>query len=94
MTFRGMVPHGANEDIRVSLGATPVINLTGTLTTLGGISARPEAIAAAAAIMGKGVDIVELQASASRAVAEVTGAEAGFVSACTRQASAWRWRGR
>ena len=50
MTFAGMIGHGANEDIRVSLGATPVINLTGTLTTLGGISARPEAIAAAAAI--------------------------------------------
>ncbi len=83
MTFAGMIGHGANEDIRVSLGATPVINLTGTLTTLGGISARPEAIAAAAAIMGKGVDIVELQAAASRAIAEVTGAEAGFVSACS-----------
>ena len=83
MIFAGMIGHGANEDIRVSLGATPVINLTGTLTTLGGISARPEAIAAAAAIMGKGVDIVELQAAASRAIAEVTGAEAGFVSACS-----------
>lgn len=83
MTFAGRTPHGANEDIRVTLGATPVINLTGTLTTLGGISARPEAIAAAAAIMGKGVDIVELQASASRTIAAVTGAEAGFVSACS-----------
>ena len=60
-----------------------MINLTGTLTTLGGISARPEAIAPPAAIMGKGVDIVELQARASRAIADVTGAEAGFVSACS-----------
>lgn len=70
-------------DIRVRLGAGAVINLTGTLTTLGGISARPEAIAAAAEIMGQGVVMVDLQAAASRVIAEVTGAEAGFVSACS-----------
>ncbi len=73
----------ARTDIRERLGATPVINLTGTLTTLGGINARPEAIAAAAEIMACGVDIVELQAAASRLIAAVTGAEAGFVSACS-----------
>lgn len=72
-----------DDDIRLVFGVTPVINLTGTLTTLGGASARPEAIAAAAAIMGRGVDIVELQACASRTIAEATGAEAGFVSACS-----------
>jgi D-glucosaminate-6-phosphate ammonia-lyase len=83
MTFAGKALQGANLDIRAGLGATAVINLTGTLTTLGGISARPEAIDAAAAIMGKGVDIVELQTCASRAIADVTGAEAGFVSACS-----------
>ena len=83
MTFAGKKPEGESVDIRVSLGATPVINLTGTLTTLGGISARPEAIEAAAEIMGSGVDIVELQACASRVIADVTGAEAGFVSACS-----------
>jgi L-seryl-tRNA(Ser) seleniumtransferase len=78
--------HGSNSahaDIRVRLGADPVINLTGTLTTLGGISARPEAAEAAAAIMRLGVDIVQLQAAASAAIAEATGAEAGFISACT-----------
>ena len=42
---------GESVDIRVRLGVSPVINLTGTLTTLGGISARAEAIEAAAAIM-------------------------------------------
>ena len=80
-----MDTYGRNEhtDIRVRLGAKPVINLTGTLTTLGGISARPEAIAAAAAIMGHGVDIAELQARASEVVARVTGSEAGFISACS-----------
>jgi len=73
----------AGDDIRPRLGATPVINLTGTLTTLGGVSARREAIEAAASIMGRGVDIVELQACASKIIAECTGAEAGFVSACS-----------
>jgi D-glucosaminate-6-phosphate ammonia-lyase len=70
-------------DIRGRLGVRPLINLTGTLTAFGGISARPEAIEAAAAIMARGVDIVELQARASQVVAEVTGAEAGFVAACS-----------
>lgn len=70
-------------DIRERLGASPVINLTGTLTSLGGINVRPEAIAAAAEIMACGVDMVELQAAASRIIAKVTGAEAGFVSACS-----------
>lgn len=83
MTIARTTPAGESADIRVRLGASPVINLTGTLTTLGGISARPEAIEAAAAMMGRGVDIVELQACASRAIARFTGAEAGFISACS-----------
>lgn len=72
-----------DDDIRLRFGARPVINLTGTLTALGGISARPEAIDAAAAMMSRGVDITELQACASRLIAEATGAEAGFVAACS-----------
>lgn len=72
-----------SDDIRIRLGTEAVINLTGTLTTLGGISARPEAIAAAAEILGRGVDIVGLQAAASRTIAEIMGTEAGFVSACS-----------
>src|SRR3954471_4752503 len=83
MTVAGRNSNSDNADIRVRLGVNPVINLTGTLTTLGGISARPEAIAAAGEMMGRGVDIVELQACASRVIADITGAEAGFVSACS-----------
>ncbi len=74
---------GGTVDVRVRFGARAVINLTGTLTALGGISARPEAIAAAAEMLARGVDIVELQACASRIIAEATGAEAGFVAACS-----------
>ncbi|OSQ55742.1 hypothetical protein MCRY_20185 [Marivita cryptomonadis] len=74
---------GDSTDIRVRLGVSPLINLTGTLTTMGGISARTEAIEAAAAMMGHGIDMVELQAAASKIIADATGAEAGFVSACS-----------
>jgi L-seryl-tRNA(Ser) seleniumtransferase len=83
MTATARAPEKQAGDIRERLGVEPVINLTGTLTTLGGINARPEAIEAAAEILGFGVDMVELQAAASRAIAKATGAEAGFVSACS-----------
>lgn len=83
MTHADKIVTGDNADIRTRLGVSPLINLTGTLTTMGGISARPEAIKAAAAMMGHGVDMLELQAAASRIIAQATGAEAGFVSACS-----------
>lgn len=70
-------------DVRRRLGVRPLINLTGTLTTHGGISASPEAIEAAAAIMSRGVDMLELQAAASRIIARTTGTETGFVAACS-----------
>ena len=74
---------GKTDDIRRALGVRPVINLTGTLTTMGGISAGAEASAAAAEMLRHGVDIVELQARASQIISEVTGAEAGFIAACS-----------
>lgn len=70
-------------DVRRRLGVRPLINLTGTLTTHGGVSACPEAIEAAANIMSRGVDILELQAAASRIIVRASGAEAGFVAACS-----------
>ena len=73
----------ASSDIRLRLGVRPVINLTGTLTSLGGIRVIPEAAQAAVEMMDYGVDMVELQAQASRIIARVTGAEAGFVAGCT-----------
>ncbi len=75
--------HESYGDLGGWLGLRPLVNLTGTLTTHGGISACPEAVEAAAVMMRRGVDIVELQARASRIIAEATGAEAGFVAACS-----------
>src|SRR6185312_3937120 len=62
-------------------GLKPVVNVSGTMTSLGASIAVPEAIDAATAIMPRFVQMSELHARASRAVAEATGAEAGFITA-------------
>lgn len=62
---------------------TPVINASGTMTSLGASRVVPEAIAAAAAIQSEFVRIDELQARACRVIARLTGAEAGCVTACS-----------
>ena len=74
MTVRGPLEHYA---------LTPVINVSGTMTMLGASRVVPEAIEAGAAIQSRFVRIDELQARASRIIATATGAEAGFVTACS-----------
>ncbi|WP_370882068.1 aminotransferase class V-fold PLP-dependent enzyme [Labrys wisconsinensis] len=56
------------------------------MTVIGASSARPEAIAAAAEILPRFVEIDALQRAASRAIARACGAEAGFVTASTAAA--------
>jgi D-glucosaminate-6-phosphate ammonia-lyase len=63
------------------LGVRPVINAAGTKTRLGGVPMADEVLDAMRAAAGASVDIAELQAAASRRIAEVTGAEAGYVTA-------------
>lgn len=72
-----------NSDIRARLGLRPVINVSGTMTTLGASIICPEAIAAMAEIAPQWVEIDDLQRKASATIARLTGAEAGFVTACT-----------
>jgi len=62
------------------LGLVPVINASGTMTALGASRVVPEAREAVAEILAAFVDIAALQKRASRAIAEATGAEAGFVT--------------
>ena len=69
------------HDPRPGLGLRPVINCSGTMTSLGASIAVPEAISAAADILPHFVEIDDLQRLASAAIAKATGAEAGFVSA-------------
>jgi D-glucosaminate-6-phosphate ammonia-lyase len=68
-------------DIRDALGLRPVINVSGTMTSLGASIVVPEAIAAMAAVLPHFVEVDELQKQASRVIARLCGAQAGFVTA-------------
>jgi L-seryl-tRNA(Ser) seleniumtransferase len=61
-------------------GVPTVINGCGTVTRLGGGAMHPEVRAAMADAAGASVDMLALQAAASRVIADVTGAEAGIVT--------------
>jgi L-seryl-tRNA(Ser) seleniumtransferase len=62
------------------LGVRTVINAAGTLTRLGGSRLAPEVLAAMAEASASFVHIDELQAAAGTLIAEITGAEAGYVA--------------
>lgn len=59
---------------------TPLINATGTVTRLGGAMMSARVVEAMSAAAGESVSIDELQAAASRRIAEVTGTEAALVT--------------
>jgi L-seryl-tRNA(Ser) seleniumtransferase len=62
------------------LGVRPVINAAGTLTRLGGSRLSPVVLEAMAEASASFVHIDELQAKAGEVIAEITGAEAGYVT--------------
>jgi len=62
------------------LGVTPIINLWGTATRLGGSLMAPEVIEAMVHASRQSVKMDDLQAAASRIISEITGAEAGYVT--------------
>ena len=68
------------EDIYQSLGVRRVVNAAGTLTRLGGPPMLPEAVEAMREASRWSVSIEELQDRAGRYLAEVTGAQAGYVT--------------
>ncbi|KQO83761.1 aminotransferase class V-fold PLP-dependent enzyme [Rhizobium sp. Leaf262] len=70
-----------SDDIRTQLGLRPVINVSGTMTSLGASIVVPEAVRAMAAILPQFVEINDLQRKASVIISRLTGAEAGFVTA-------------
>jgi L-seryl-tRNA(Ser) seleniumtransferase len=72
-----------SDDIRRRYGLTRIINASGTMTDLGAAAVVPDAVAAGAAILPHFVLMSELHARASTAIAEATGAEGGFVTACS-----------
>lgn len=69
------------QDIRRDLGLRHIINVSGTMTSLGASIVVPEAVAAVAAILPQFVEIDELQKKASQVIARLCNTEAGFVTA-------------
>ena len=63
-----------------ALGVEPIINACGSVTRLGGAPMPPEVVAAFAEAARESVSLEDLQAAASRRIAELTGAEAGLVT--------------
>lgn len=61
-------------------GLTPVLNVAGTHTKLGGPLMNQDAARAMLDAAYEAVPIDQLQAHASRVIAEITGAEAGYVT--------------
>ena len=68
-------------DIRKRLGLNPIINVSGTMTSLGASIVVPEAVEAVAAILPQFVEIDALQRKLSPVIARLCGTEAGFVTA-------------
>src|SRR5919198_3796043 len=79
---RRSAPRGLSGivDVYDRLGVRKRINGAGLLTRLGGSLMDPEVLKAMAEAAGSFVDMAELQAAASRAIAAATGAEAGLVT--------------
>jgi D-glucosaminate-6-phosphate ammonia-lyase len=67
-------------DVYAHFGVPTVINACGTVTRLGGGMMHSEVLAAMAKAAESSVDMLELQAGASRVIARSTGAAAGIVT--------------
>ena len=62
-----------------SIGVNPIINAAGPLTRLGGSRLNAEVLAAMAEASASFVHIDELQTQAGKVIAQITGAEAGYI---------------
>ena len=62
-------------------GVEPIINVAGVLTRLGGALMEQETVEAMSQAASESVRLDELQAAASKVIARITGAEAGYVTA-------------
>ncbi|MCU4924444.1 aminotransferase class V-fold PLP-dependent enzyme [Halobacteria archaeon AArc-dxtr1] len=69
-----------DENIYNEFGVPAVINASGTKTRIGGSRIRPEAVDAMSRASQRFVRLSDLQAAASERIADVTGAEAGYVT--------------
>lgn len=67
------------EEIYRSIGVSPIINASGTMTMYSGSKLRSECVEAMQQAARFMVDIDELNKAAGKIIADITGAEAGFV---------------
>src|SRR5215217_3591300 len=68
-------------DIRAELGLRRVINVSGTMTSLGASIVVPEVVETVSRILTEFVEIGDLHRKASAVIAQACGAEAGIVTA-------------
>lgn len=73
-------------DPRPGLGLRPIINVSGTMTSLGASIVGAEVVSAISTILPHFVEIDDLQRLASRQIASSTGAQAGYVTASSAAA--------
>ena len=71
---------GVSDNVYDRLGVRTIINASGPATRLSGSIMPPEVAEAMKEASQHCVDIAELQARASEVIAEITGAEAGYVT--------------
>lgn len=76
------------SDVSDRWGLTPVINASGTMTTLGASRVDAGVRAVVDEMLGRFVRIDELHAAANRAIRAATGAEAGYVTSSSSAAMA------
>ena len=77
----GKRPLLPNASCEAALGARAIINVAGPSTRLGGALMPPEVVQATSEAALDSVSMTEIQAAASRTIRDVTGAEAGYVTA-------------
>ena len=75
-----MTPPSDPSSVYRAINVTPIINAAGTTTLFGGTKTRSEVLAAMTDAAGVMVHIDELNREAGKIIAQITGAEAGFVS--------------
>jgi D-glucosaminate-6-phosphate ammonia-lyase len=80
-TMSRATPDYELADIRTRLGLRKVINVSGTMTSLGASIMVPEAIRAMVDIAPQFVEIDDLQRRASHVIAKACASQAGFVTA-------------
>ena len=69
-------------------GVSPIINASGSVTRLGGAPMPDAVLSAFREAAAEAVSLEQLQAAASRRIAQATGTEAGLVTAGSAAASA------